>query len=725
MDLHKKTYTTEVSGSPFTLEISDLAGQASGAVIGSWGDTVVLATCVMGKKEVSLPYFPLTVDYEERFYAAGRILGSRFVRREGRPSDEAVLSARLIDRTIRPLFDHRIRREVQVVITILSYDEKHDPDLVSLVAVSCALGISNIPWGGPVGGARFLKEIETNTNDPVETRGVHGAGANEARTTRTQMEYLAFFAGTENHVNMIELEGNEISEAKAEELFEAGQKQIRAFIEFQKKIIAEIGKKKTEFILPSPDSRVRGLVSKFLKGKLTVGLPKGALYDLKDEFMDYFEKDALPRQLAGQGKEASDFLKVAEGLFEEEVNDFVHEIALKNGERVDGRALDEIRPLHAEHGIFSRTHGSGLFIRGNTQVLAVTTLGPPSGEQLVETMETQEKKRFMLHYNFPDFSVGETGRSRGPGRREIGHGYLAWKAIRAMIPPKDEFPYAIRVVAETLSSNGSSSMATTCASVLSLLDAGVPLKKHVAGIAMGLMTEADDKTNRTNKSNKSYKILTDIQGPEDHHGDMDFKVAGTEDGVTAIQMDVKILGVTQGMFRDVLIQARKARLEILELMKKTLPRPRELSKYAPRIFTLHIDPMRIGELIGPGGKTINGIIADVGGEVSIDIDEDGTVYIASEHKEQADKAIAMVQGLFHDFVVGEALDGTVVRIMEFGAIVSFGGKQDGMVHISELGQEGFVKNVSDVVKMGQKVRVRVVKIENGRIGLSMKGVAQN
>ncbi len=675
-----------MDGSPFTLQVSDLAGQASGAVIGSWGDTVVLATCVMGKKEVTLPYFPLTVDYEERFYAAGRILGSRFVRREGRPSDEAVLSARLIDRTIRPLFDHRIRREVQVVVTILSYDEKHDPDLVSLVAVSTALGISDIPWGGPVGGARFVGE-----------------------------KYLAFFAGTENHVNMIELEGDEVSEEKAEELFTEGQRQIEALIKFQKTIISELGKKKREFVFAESDKRVAGLVSKFLKERLKAGLPKGALYDLKDECMDRFIRE-------GEGAEV---LRAADDAFEEQVNDFVHEIALKEGKRVDGRALDEIRPLHAEHGIFSRTHGSGLFIRGTTQVLAVTTLGPPSGEQLIETMETQEKKRFMLHYNFPDFSVGETGRSRGPGRREIGHGNLAWKAIRAMIPPKDTFPYAIRVVAETLSSNGSSSMATTCASVLALLDAGVPLRKHVAGIAMGLMVAPSAPRNHAEQdaesrgNNSQYKILTDIQGPEDHHGDMDFKVAGTEEGITAIQMDVKILGVTKEMFRDALQAAKKARLQILELMKSTLPGPRELSKYAPRIFTMTIPQESIGLLIGPGGKTINGILDKVNKEATIDIEEDGTVYIGAENPARAEEVQKMIEALFHEYKIGDIVEGPVVRILEFGAIVDLGGGKDGMIHVSEL-KEGFVKNVTDVVKLGDYVRAKVVKLDNGKIGLSLK-----
>jgi len=690
MALHRNIYETSVQGTPFKIEISELAGQANAALLGHWGETVVLATVVMGGEAANLGYFPLTVDYEERFYAAGKILGSRFVRREGRPSDEAMLSGRLIDRTIRPLFDARMRREIQVTITVLSYDGEHDPDLVSLIAVSTVLGVSDIPWGGPVGAAMF-----------------------EKKESEEKVIYKSFFAGTEGLVNMIEFEGNQISETELVSLFAEGEQEIARLVAFQKKIISEIGKPKQEISFALPDPRLRDLVSKFLKGEIQPALEKKELAKLKQELMAH---------LSVLGEEAG-ALKVADNLFEEEIDYFVHELAITKEKRVDGRALDEIRDLYAEAGVFERMHGSALFIRGNTQLLAVATLGPPSAEQLVETMETSTKKRFMLHYNFPNFSVGETGRSRGPGRREIGHGALAAKALRALIPSKEEFPYAIRIVAETLSSNGSSSMATTCSSSLALMDAGVPFKKHVAGIALGLMMEQNSKSEARNPK---YKILTDIQGPEDHHGDMDFKVAGTADGVTAIQMDVKIGGITKEVFEEALSRGKKARLQILEVMNRVLPAPRgKLSDYAPRIFTLHIDPTRIGELIGPGGKTINGIIADAGGEVSIDIDEDGTVYVASEHKERADKAIAMVQGMFREFIIGETLEGTVVRIMEFGAIVSLGGKQDGMVHVSELGQEGFVKNVSDVVKMGQRVKVRVVKIENGRVGLSMKGVVQS
>ncbi|MAF80052.1 polyribonucleotide nucleotidyltransferase [bacterium] len=677
MDLERKIYKTEVDDAPFELEISNLAVQANGAVLGRWGNTSVLVTAVMGG-ESSLPYFPLTVDYEERFYAAGQILGSRFVRREGRPSDEATLSARLLDRTIRPLFDHRLRREIQVVVTVLEYDKEHDPELIALVAASCALGISDIPWNGPVGAARF-----------------------EKKSKEEELEYLAFFAGTENRVNMIEFEGNESSEAEAVELFEKGEKQIQELVKFQKKIIKEIGKKKTEVQLPETDKRIAGEVEKFLKSKLTGTFKKGELYALKDELMDV---------LVGAGEEP-DALHEAEDIFEHEVDAYVHTEALENDRRIDGRKLQEIRDLHAEVGLFERVHGTGLFVRGDTQVLAAATLGPPSADQIVETMKTQEKKRFMLHYNFPSFSVGEAGRAHGPGRRDIGHGYLAFKALRAMLPSKEEFPYVIRIVAETLSSNGSSSMASTCAGCLSMLDAGVPLKKLVAGIAMGLMVSKDG----------DYKVLTDIQGPEDYHGDMDFKVAGTEDGITAIQMDVKIDGVTKDMYVDALDEAKKARLQILEVMKKTIAKPNELSQYAPRIITTKIAPDKIGELIGPGGKVINGILEQFDNEATIDIEDDGTVYIGAESGEIGDKVLAMVEAVVKEYEVGEIVEGPIVRVMEFGAIVDLGSGRDGMIHVSEL-KEGFVKNVEDVVKMGDKVKAKIVKVDNGKIGLSLKAM---
>ena len=693
-----------MDGASFSLEVSELAGQAGGAVICSWGDTVVLATATMGG-ESTLHYFPLTVDYEERFYAAGRILGSRFIRREGRPSDEATLSARLVDRTIRPLFDHRLRREIQVVITTLSYDGAHDLDVVALTAASAALSISEIPWNGPVAGAGFQKKEALKPED----------GSGEER-----LKYNALFAGTETHVNMIELEGDELGEAEAEEIFTQGVGRIKELIALQQKLIKEVGKKKLEIALPEIDARLKGEVEKFLEKKLTGTFKKGELYALKDELFDHLEKQGEDKELFGQ----------ADDVFEEVVNQYVHDLALEKETRIDGRPLDKIRDLYAEVGLFRRVHGTGLFTRGDTQIFAATTLGSPSDDQIVESIRTDEKKRFMLHYNFPSFSVGEAGRARGPGRREIGHGALAAKALTAMLPSKEEFPYVVRVVAETLSSNGSSSMATTCASCLSMMDAGVPLKKHVAGIAMGLMVDRPETTNDPNSTNTTkgqnlkYKVLTDIQGPEDHHGDMDFKVAGTTDGITAIQMDVKIDGVTREMFRDALAAAKTARLQILEVMKKTLPAPRtELSEFAPRLVTLKIDPERIGELIGPGGKVINGILDSVNNEATIDIDDDGTVYVGSNDSKRSDEVVAKIQSLMKEYAVGEVVEGDVIKTLEFGAIVDLGGGKDGMIHVSEL-KEGFVKTVEEVVKVGDHVKAKVVKVENGKIGLSLKALAE-
>lgn len=681
MTLDRKIYKTEVDGSLLELEISNMAGQANAAVLGRWGETVVLATVVMGKNETQGDFFPLTVDYEERFYAAGKIIGSRFIRRESRPSDEAILSARLIDRTIRPLFDNRMRREVQVVVTVLAYDETHDPDLISLLAVSTALGISDVPWRGPVGGARFV----LREND--------------------RLNYQAFFAGTKDRMNMIEFEGLEILEEKASQIFAKAEEGIKKLVEFQEGIIKEVGKTKAEIKIAEPDPRIKKLVSDFIKDDLASAIKNKEINELKVQLLNHLKA-------AGENGET---IKIADYLYENSVDEFVHENILERNERPDGRALDELRPLYAETSLFKRTHGSGFFMRGNTHLLAVATLASPGQEQLVETMEETTKKRFMLHYNFPGFSVGEISRPRGPGRREIGHGNLASKAIRNLIPTKEEFPYTIRIVAETLSSNGSSSMATACATSLALMDAGVPMKKHVAGIAMGLMVR-----------DSRYKILTDIQGPEDHHGDMDFKVAGTRDGITAIQMDVKIDGITREIFEKTLVQTKKARLQILEVLEEAMPGPKkELSPYAPAIKILKIDPDRIGELIGPGGKTINGIIDAAGGKgkVAIDIEEDGTVFVSSENKEMLDRALQMVASLFKEYAIGEVLEGTVIKTLDFGAIIDLGGKRDGMVHVSEL-KEGFVKNVTDVVKVGDRVRVKVVKIENGKIGLSMKGMKQ-
>ncbi len=672
LDLNKKIYQFEFNNQPIMFEFSDLAGKANAAVIARYGETAVLVTVVMSKEEVNSDYFPLVVDYEERFYAAGKIMGSRFIRREGRPSDEAILSSRLIDRTIRPLFDKRLRREVQVTITVLAYDEKNDPDFIALLATSLALSVSDIPWQGPVAGVRLEN---------------------------------AFFAGPEEVINMIEFEGNEVKEEKLEELFKKAQEEIKKLIDFQKTIINEISKKKQEISLKEIDEGFKLKVKEFLKDKLEIYL--------KEKKID--ELNFLLKEFLKQENEISENLVMVDLLFDEVLDEYVKEQILLFEKRPDGRKLDEIRPLYAEVGLFERTHGSGLFVRGETQILAVVTLAPPSAEQLIETVEFSGHKRFLLHYNFPAFSTGEIGRSKSLGRREIGHGALAAKALNPLIPKKEDFPYTIRIVAETLSSNGSTSMASVCAGSLALMDAGVPIKKHVAGIALGLVVDRKDINH--------FKILTDIQGPEDHHGDMDFKVAGTDEGVTAIQLDVKIRGINLAIFKEALKQAKKARLEILGLLNKTISKPREkISPYAPTILTLTIPKEKIGELIGPGGKNINSILTASENQVTIDIEEDGRVYLSGLNPELVKRAYDLVKESVRDFEVGEIVEGRVVKILDFGAIVDLGGNQSGMIHISDL-KDSYVKKVEDVVKLGDLVRVKIIRIEpGGRIALSLKAL---
>ena len=681
MELNRKIFKTELDGEEISIEVSELAGQTNASVIGKHGNTVVLATVVMGSEDRPGDFFPLTVDYEERFYAAGKIIGSRFVRREGRPSDEATLSARLIDRAIRPLFDHRLRRETHVVVTVLSYDELHDPDIIGLLSVSAALHISDIPWNGPVAGAKSIKKDEDGG-----------------------LISKAFFAGPEKCVNMIELEGDELSESDAASIFRELFAKIPALVSFQNEIRKSIGKQKVNVIPEDNEDILRTKIKKIIDPEILKAFQEKRGEELKKKVMEGVVADENLKNKADK----------ALAIFEEEVDAFIHREILEFGRRVDGRKFNEIRPLHSEVGLFSITHGSGLFIRGGTQVLAITTLGPSSAEQLVERMETTGKKRSMLHYNFPGFAVGESGRSRGPGRREIGHGALAAKALTAMIPKKEDFPYTIRVVAETLSSNGSSSMASTCAACLSLMDAGVPIRKHVAGIAIGLILD---------ESGTNYKILTDIQGPEDHYGDMDFKVAGTEDGITAIQMDVKIKGITEPIFTEAIKQAKDARLEIIGVMKKALPAARKnVSPYAPKIVKLMIPADKIGAVIGPGGKNINGIIAASMNKISIDIEEDGTVYVSGVDMELVERACKTITASVKEYKVGEIINGRVIKILDFGAIVDLGGGRDGMIHVSEL-KEGFVKKVEDVVNLGDEVVAKIVKADpDGRIGLSLKNL---
>ena len=672
-----------------------MAEQANAAVLASYGETTVLATAVMAKTDRDVDYLPLTVNYEEKFYAGGHILGSRFLRRESKPSDEAILSGRLIDRAIRPLFDQRIRREIQVVVTVLSYDGQNDPDFVGLVAASTALAMSDIPWNGPISGVRLLKNrggfLVNPTNDELSADDVG---------------FSTFIAGLGGKINMIELGGLDAKEEDVAKAFETALQPISQLIDFQNGVVKALGRPKADVPVSTPGEKLQSSVSEFLKGKL-----EAAVYVKEKQErglkMEELRADLLRALTEEQSSEKE--IELASLMFDDEVDALVHRKLLDEGVRPDGRAFDELRDLYAEAGVLPIVHGSALFVRGNTQALAVTTLAAPGAERLSETLDGAKKDRFFLHYNFPPFSTGETGGFKGPGRREIGHGALAEKAVAPLIPSREEFPYVIRVVSEILSSNGSSSMATVCASVMSLMEAGVPLKKPAAGIAMGLMSAHDGR----------YRVLTDIQGPEDHYGDMDFKVAGTEEGINALQMDVKIEGVGLDVLRQAMSQAREARLKILQVMKGAISAPRsELKPGVPQIVSFTIDPSRIGEVIGAGGKVINGIIEKTGA-TSIDIDDDGKVFISAPDRAIADAAANEIKNLLREFEIGEIVEGEVEKILDFGAIVDLGGGKSGMIHVSEL-KNGYVEKVTDVLKVGDHVRAKVIKLENGKVGLSIK-----
>lgn len=693
--MDKKTFGITLGSAPIEVSFTPLAPQANGSVMVRAGDTTVLATAVMSKKpREGGDFFPLTVDYEEKFYAAGKILGSRFVKRESRPSEEAVLTARLIDRTIRPRFDLSMRNEVQVIVTVLSIDDAHDPDIPAILAASLALATSDIPWDGPVAGVRVArKNGEWLVNPTFEER--EGA------------ELDAVLSGQAEKINMIEANANEVPETVMAEAFARGQEEIMKLASFVEGIISAMQPEKTEVPLFEANGPVRQALRKNFSSRIEDGLwtqektsRNAKLAEVKSEW-EAFAKTNFPETRVGE----------VEYVWGEEIDAIVHRRIIDHGERPDGRKADELRALSSEVAILPRVHGSGLFIRGETQALSTVTLGGPGDEQIVEGMKVRTKRRFLHHYNFPPYSTGEVKPLRGPGRREIGHGALAERALLPLLPSHDLFPYTIRVVSEILSSNGSSSMASVCGSTLAMFDAGIPMKKPAAGIAMGLMM----------KDAKTYRVLTDIQGPEDHYGDMDFKAAGTRDGITALQMDVKIDGVTVAMLTETLEQARKARMEILDVMTKTLPTPREhLSPYAPRIVILKINPEKIGALIGPGGKVINGIIAATG--VAIDIEDDGSVFITSEKEEAMERALQLVKQITHEYTAGELLDGTVTRLFDFGAMVEVGPKQEGLVHISELAP-WHVGRVEDIVNIGDKIPVMVKNVDDqGRLNLSLKSV---
>ncbi|MBU3925938.1 polyribonucleotide nucleotidyltransferase [Patescibacteria group bacterium] len=704
-----KKYDTDFGSEKLSVEISDLADQANGSVLVRYGDTAVFATAVMShNRREGLDHFPLSVDYEERFYAAGMILGSRFIRREGRPSEEAILTSRLIDRTIRPLFDRRIRNEVQIVVLALSVDSKNDPDIPAIIAASLALGISDIPWGGPVGGVR-MGYLDLAVSPPLGGETAKFM-VNPTYQERENSLFDLVVCGKNGKVNMIEAGAKEIHEDILAEAMERGAKEILKIQEFQKKIIKEIGKDKTQIEIKEEMPEMKEFFEKEYTQKL-----HGIIFSGEKHGLSNLKSEWIKSAKEKFGEENWD---LAEDLYEEVINDIIHKEILDapdgKEKRADGRKIDELRPLYANVRILPLIHGSGIFFRGGTHIFSAVTLGGPKEGQLIEGMEIQTTKHFLHHYNFPPFSTGETGRIGGTGRREIGHGALAERALSAVIPSREEFPYTIRVVSESMASNGSTSMGSVCASTLALMDAGVPIKNPVAGIAMGLMF----------KDEKNYKVLTDIQGPEDHHGDMDFKCAGTKEGVTAIQMDVKVEGIAVEILKKALVQARKAREQILEVITKAMPTPRQdLPTNAPKIVKMQIDPDKIGAVIGPGGKMINSIIEKTNTE--IDIDQDGTVFITGKDLKEIAKARDIVEGLTHEFQAGEIIKGQVTRLFEFGAMIGVGGEQEGLVHISELSPER-VEKVTDIINVGDEVTAQVINIdERGRINLSIKRLDPN
>lgn len=698
-------FKTEIEGKELSVELGKLAQQASGSALVKYGQTEVLVTVVMTKNPSDKNYLPLIVDYEEKFYAAGKIKGSRWIKREGRPTDEAILTGRLVDRAIRPLFEQKIRNEIQIVPTVLSFDGENDPGLPALIGASVAISISNIPWQGPVAGisigqAEKEQWIITPTLSAKERSGSE-----------------IFIAGIEKNsevlINMMEGQAPEIPEDKLIEGINFAKKYIKNLLDFQKTIIKEINPQKRIIEEPEIDPELKKEVEEFINDKLEKALYKPGKKQMMEE-VNKLKEDLL---YFIQGKYENDEEKINQtaDLFEEKINQLVHENILKHNKRPDGRKLDEFRKVTTEVGVLPRTHGSGLFKRGETQVLSVVTLGSPGAEQYLDQMELEGTKRFMHDYNFPPFSVGETGPMRGPGRRDISHGALAERALKPVVPDKETFPYTVRVVSEVLASNGSSSMASVCASTLALLDAGVPIKTNVSGIAMGLMTD-----------NENYKILTDIQGPEDHHGDMDLKIAGTRKGITALQMDVKINGVNLQILKDTFKQAKKARIEILDTMEKTIKKPRpELSPFAPRVYSLQVNPNRIRDIIGPGGKTINEITSETG--ATIDIEDSGLVFVTSDNAESAKKAIGWIKSLTREIKVGEVFQGKVIKIADFGAFIELTPGQEGLLHISELGprdasgQIQRIKKVEDVLHQGDRVSVKVKRIdEAGKIALSLE-----
>lgn len=670
------TKEIDLNGHKLKLETGKLAQQADAAVLASWGETVVLATVATQPLTEDKDYFPLSVEFVEKHYAGGRISSSRFIKRESRPSDEAVLTGRMIDRSIRPLFPKDFHQEVQVIITVLSIDQINDPDILGLIATSAALSISSVPWHGPLGAVRIKTE---NPNLDL------------------------FVASSQDKVVMIEVEGKEVPDEKVFEAIKEGHSQAQPIINLIKEFAVDAGKEKLSYstIAEEIEEALLLEVKKLAKEKI-----EAALFDKETPWHEA-TGDLIKQEIAEKYKEVMT-TQITSGVFDKVAKEIMNDAILNKKVRVDKRAMDEIRPISMEVDILPRTHGSALFQRGDSQVLSVVTLAAPSLSQTIEGMNGEAQKRFMHHYNMSinPFSTGEVKRIGSPNRRDIGHGALVEKALISVIPTLEDFPYAIRVVSEVLAANASTSMAALCASSLALLNAGVPISSPVAGIAIGLLS-----------SDKKFQVITDMRAVEDFYGEMDFKVAGTKNGITAIQMDTKLEGLSFEIIKEALSLSQKARLEILEKINATQGAVGQMSKYAPRVKTMHIKPEDIGALIGPGGKNINGIIAKTGAQ--IDIEEDGTVMISSSSEESIEQAVASVEGMFKEINIGEEYMGKVVRLAPFGAFVEILPGKDGLVHVSQMAP-GHVEKPEDIVSEGQEVKVRVTEVSpDGKVGLSM------
>ena len=691
----KQVFETTWGGRPLKVEIGQMAKQANGAVLVRYGDTVVLSAAVASKEAKDFDFFPLTINYEEKMYAVGKIPGG-FIKREGRPSTDATLTARLIDRPIRPMFAEGFRNEVQVTNIVMSVEQDCSPAMAAMLGSSLALSISDIPFDGPIAGVEVGR-----------VNGEYVLNPTVAQSEETDIDLTV--AGTKHAINMVESGAKEVSEDDMLGALLFGFDAIKELVAFQEEIVAAVGKPKMEIKLLQVDADLKKDVYDNYYSVMKTAVMTEEKLAREDEIEKVKEivKEVYGEKFAGD-ENSDQIAKELKQIAEDLEKDVVRELITIDKIRPDGRKLDEIRPLASEVGLLPRVHGSGLFTRGQTQALSACTLAPLGEHQIIDGLGVEDSKRFIHHYNFPQFSVGSTGRAGSPGRREIGHGALGERALFQVIPDETEFPYTIRLVAEVLESNGSSSQASICAGTLALMDAGVPIKAPVAGIAMGLVSDGEN-----------YTILTDIQGLEDHLGDMDFKVAGTRDGITALQMDIKIQGITEQILTEALAQAKKARFEILEQLQSTLAEPRkELSPYAPKIEMIQIDPEKIKVVIGKGGETINGIIDETG--VKIDIDQEGKVSIASSDAEAIQKAIKIIEELTKEIKVGEVYLGKVVRIEKFGAFVNLTKGKDGLVHISQLANER-VNKVEDVVKLGDEVLVKVTEIDRqGRINLSRK-----